>query len=98
MDWMVWQQCLLCWLHLVFNLLDMSLFFSEIENKLSISTMLKNQLSALDSAYVQTSEAYQLAKDRYDKGLTNLITVLDSQKRMFDTDSQMISIQKLLID
>ena len=28
----------------------------------------------------------------------DLITVLDSQKRMFDTNSQMISIQKLLID
>ena len=72
--------------------------FSEIENKLSISTMLKNQLSALDSAYVQTSEAYQLAKDRYDKGLADLITVLDSQKRMFDTKSQMILVEKALIE
>ena len=60
--------------------------------------MLKNQLSALDSAYVQTSEAYQLAKDRYDKGLADLITVLDSQKRMFDTKSQMILVEKALIE
>jgi len=72
--------------------------FSEIENKLSISTMLKNQLSALDDAYVQTSEAYELAKDRYDKGLADLITVLDSQKRMFDTKSQMILVHKALIE
>ena len=72
--------------------------FSEIENKLSISTMLQNQLFALDDAYIQTNEAYQLAKDRYDKGITDLITVLDSQKRMFDTKSQMISVQKELIE
>lgn len=72
--------------------------FSEIENKLSISVMLDNQLSALDDAYIQTKQAYKLAKDRYDKGLSDLITVLDSQKRMFDTKSQMISVQKALIE
>tara|TARA_Y100000994_G_C15703423_1_gene446241 strand:+ start:2391 stop:3893 length:1503 start_codon:yes stop_codon:yes gene_type:complete len=72
--------------------------FSEIENKLSMDKMLNSQLVSLREAYIQSKEAYLLAKDRYDKGLTNLITVLDSQKRMFDTDSQMISIQKLLID
>ena len=72
--------------------------FSEIENKLTISQMLENQLVALDDAYVQTKEAYQLAKDRYDKGLTDLITVLDSQKRMFDTKGQMISVRKELIE
>ena len=72
--------------------------FSEIENKLTISQMLENQLGALDDAYVQTKEAYQLAKDRYDKGLTDLITVLDSQKRMFDTKGQMISVRKELIE
>lgn len=72
--------------------------FSEIENKLSADKMLNTQLVSLNDAYIQSKEAYLLAKDRYDKGLTNLITVLDSQKRMFDTNSQMISIQKLLID
>ena len=60
--------------------------------------MLERQLDALDKAYVQSEEAYNLAKDRYENGLADLITVLDSQKRMFDTNSQMISIQKLLIE
>ena len=72
--------------------------FSEIENKLSMNSMLNKQLVSLSEAYIQSKEAYLLAKDRYDKGLTDLITVLDSQKRMFDTNSQMISIQKLLIE
>ena len=72
--------------------------FSEIENKLSVDLMLNNQLESLGEAYIQSKEAYLLAKDRYDKGITDLITVLDSQKRMFDTNSQMISIQKLLIE
>ena len=72
--------------------------FSEIENKLSIDKMLNKQLISLNDAYIQSKAAYSLAKDRYDKGLSDLITVLDSQKRMFDTNSQMISIQKLLIE
>ena len=72
--------------------------FSEIENKLSMNSMLNKQLVSLSEAYIQSKEGYLLAKDRYDKGLTDLITVLDSQKRMFDTNSQMISIQKLLIE
>ena len=72
--------------------------FSEIENKLSSSVMLERQLDALDKAYVQSEEAYNLAKDRYENGLADLITVLDSQKRMFDTKGQMISIRKLLIE
>ena len=72
--------------------------FSEIENKLSSSVMLERQLDALDKAYVQSEEAYSLAKDRYENGLADLITVLDSQKRMFDTKGQMISIRKLLIE
>ena len=60
--------------------------------------MLERQLDALDKAYVQSEEAYNLAKDRYENGLADLITVLDSQKRMFDTKGQMISIRKLLIE
>ena len=72
--------------------------FSEIENKLAMNNLLGNQLAALYDAYIQSKEAYSLAKDRYDKGLTDLITVLDSQKRMFDTNGQMISIRKLLIE
>ena len=72
--------------------------FSEIENKLSMNSMLNKQLVSLSEAYIQSKEGYLLAKDRYDKGLTDLLTVLDSQKRMFDTNSQMISIQKSLIE
>ena len=72
--------------------------FSEIENKLSISKMLGDQFKALDAAYIQSEEAYNLAKDRYNNGLSDLITVLDSQKRMFDTKGQMIAIRKMLIE
>ena len=72
--------------------------FSEIENKLSASNMLDSQLTALDEAYVQSKEAYNLAKDRYDNGLSDLITVLDSQKRMFETKGQMITVRRMLIE
>ena len=71
---------------------------------LSINTLgnfdiyIENQFNALDQAYIQSREAYNLAKDRYENGLSDLITVLDSQKRMFDMQGQMISVRKMLIE
>ena len=35
---------------------------------------------------------------RYDTGISELITVLDSQRRVLDTRSQMILIKRQLID
>ena len=71
--------------------------FSEIESKLSSDKILLKQLNSLKEAYIQSQEAYTLAYERYKNGLSNLLTVLDSQKRMFDTKAQMISVQKKLI-
>ena len=35
--------------------------------------------------------------DRYNNGLSDLITVLDSQRKMFDTRGQMITVRNLII-
>ena len=72
--------------------------FSEIENKLTINTMLNSQVLLLTEALSEVEKTYELAKDRYNKGLIDLITVIDSQKRMFDTRSQMIVARKALIE
>ena len=71
---------------------------SEIENKLAISQMLDTQVLLLIEALSEVEKTYELAKDRYNKGLIDLITVIDSQKRMFDTRSQMIVARKALIE
>jgi len=72
--------------------------FSEIENKLAVSQMLDTQVFLLIEALSEVEKTYELAKDRYNKGLIDLITVIDSQKRMFDTRSQMIIARKALIE
>ena len=72
--------------------------FSEIENKLAVSQMLDSQVLLLIEALSEVEKTYELAKDRYNKGLIDLITVIDSQKRMFDTRSQMIVARKALIE
>ena len=72
--------------------------FSEIENKLAASQMLDTQVLLLMEALDEAQKTYELAKDRYNKGLIDLLTVIDSQKRMFNTESQMILSRRVLIE
>ena len=60
--------------------------------------MLSNQVALLSEALKEAEDTYDLSKERYNKGLVDLITVIDSQKRMFDTRSRMILAKQLLID
>ena len=72
--------------------------FLEIENKLSLDEMLNKQVVLLVEALQEAEKTYDLAKERYNKGLVDLVTVIDSQKRMFDTRSRMILARKSLIE
>ncbi len=72
--------------------------FLEIENKLSLDEMLNKQVVLLIDALQESEKTYDLAKERYNKGLVDLVTVIDSQKRMFDTRSRMILARKSLIE
>jgi len=72
--------------------------FLEIENKLALDEMLNNQVILLVEALEESEKTYDLAKERYNKGLIDLVTVIDSQKRMFDTRSRMILARKSLIE
>ena len=72
--------------------------FLEVESKISSHHLLLSQLDALNRALNQAEEALNLSKDRYDVGISELIMVLDSQRRVFDTRSQMILIKRQLID
>ena len=69
-----------------------------IENKLSLDEMLNKQVVLLIDALQESEKTYDLAKERYNKGLIDLVTVIDSQKRMFDTRSRMILARKSLIE
>ena len=42
--------------------------------------------------------ARTLAEDRYAKGLSDLITLLDAQRRAFDAESRLLSVRRLRLD
>lgn len=68
--------------------------FSEVEQSLADDLAIQNQYEAVMIAEKQTEAAYQLAVDRYENGVTDLITVLNSQQQWFNTRSSEVSIEK----
>ncbi len=67
--------------------------FSEVEQALYVQNAIKDQLRAITSAEEQSEAAYLLAFDRYQKGLVDLVTVLNSQNQWRNTQSIQISVQ-----
>jgi NodT family efflux transporter outer membrane factor (OMF) lipoprotein len=72
--------------------------FSEVEQALFIQHEIILQLDAVKTAEEQARAAYDLAFDRYQKGLVNLITVLNSQNQWRNSQSIKISIQNLHVN
>ena len=72
--------------------------FSEVEQALIIQHEIILQLDAVKTAEEQARAAYDLAFDRYQKGLVNLITVLNSQNQWRNSQSIKISIQNLHVN
>lgn len=68
------------------------LAFSEVESALAAEVYLKEQESALRTGAEEALEAEDLAWDQYQKGLTNIVTVLESQRRAFDSKRQLLQI------
>ncbi len=66
--------------------------FSEVESALAAEVYLKEQESALRHGAEEALEAEDLAWDQYQKGLTDIVTVLESQRRAFDSKRQLLQI------
>ena len=72
--------------------------FSEIEQLLEKNESLSIQNNALDVAVKQSKDAYELSKERYDKGVTTLESVLNSQRQFNSIQSQYLTIRKQSIE
>ncbi len=72
--------------------------FSEVEQALFIQHEIISQLDAVKTAEEQAKAAYDLAFDRYQKGLVDLVTVLNSQNQWRNSQSIKITIQNLHIN
>lgn len=66
--------------------------FREVEGALSAEVFLANEEAALLTAADESIEAENLAWDQYQKGLSGIITVLESQRRSFNAQRSLLQI------
>ena len=72
--------------------------FSEVEQLMYYDQSLKVQINAMRSGVEQSKDAYNLSKERYDKGVTTLESVLSSQRQYNTIKSQYLQLQRQSIE
>lgn len=68
--------------------------FQDVENSLDNEQLLLEQESALKTAATESVAAEELAWERYNRGLVDIITVLDSQRRAVTAQSSLYAISR----
>lgn len=71
--------------------------FREVESALAAEAYLQEQLDALQISVEESTGAQDLAEERYERGLVDIITVLESQRRAFNARSAYIALQNELL-
>ena len=71
---------------------------AEIETGLAADLFLAGQERALRKASAEAIAARRLARERYTQGLTDVLTLLDAQRRAHDAESQMLDVRRQQID
>jgi NodT family efflux transporter outer membrane factor (OMF) lipoprotein len=67
----------------------------EVETALAAETFLSGQEEAVRRSALESREASSLALERYQGGLTDIITLLESQRRAFNSESSLLTIVNL---
>jgi multidrug efflux system outer membrane protein len=70
------------------------LAFGEVENALDQDINQASQETFLADSAEQARRAVERAEDRYRRGLDNLLLTLESQRRLFNAESQLLSTQR----
>ena len=70
----------------------------EVESALGADAYLAEQETALQRAAEEAVAARRLARDRYDRGLADLIALLEAQRRAYDAESQLASVRRQRLD
>jgi len=69
--------------------------FAEVETALAAEKFLNGQATALAASVKESTEAEELAQEDYLAGLTDIVTVLESQRRVFDARRALLELQNL---
>lgn len=67
----------------------------EVEDALSAETILGNREAALEEAARQAANAERLAELQYTNGLSNILTLLDAQRRNLEAQSQLLDVRQI---
>ena len=68
--------------------------FREVETALAAEVYYVAQQAALTEATEEAGRAEQLSLSQYEKGLVDIITLLESQRRAFDARSALLSVRR----
>ncbi len=85
-----WVSCVIVWFFWVARLANKLVTLRD-----AAETYLVKQVTALSNAAKEANEAEKLAQDDYLAGLAGLVTVLESQRRVFDAKRSLIDLQNL---
>ena len=69
--------------------------FAEVETALAAEGFLTKQETALHGASTEAKEAEKLALNDYSAGLVDIVTVLESQRWVFDAERSLLQLQNL---
>ena len=72
--------------------------YVEIDQAINDELRFTEQAEALSIASTEASYAQILAQDRYLRGLSNLTTLLDAQRRAYNAESQLLSVKRQRIN
>jgi multidrug efflux system outer membrane protein len=72
--------------------------YREVESALGAEAVLRRRERALEEAVLQSSAARTLAEQRYQAGLTDIITVLSAQRTAYNSESQLLGIRRVRLD
>lgn len=72
--------------------------FAEVESGLAAEGLLAEQVAALATASKESAHARSVASRRYAAGLTDLLTMLISQRTAFEAESRLLTVQRQRLD
>ena len=67
--------------------------FKEVETALAAEAFLREQEAALQTAATEAERSVRLAVGQYERGLTEVLTLLDAQQRVFDSQSSLLAVK-----
>lgn len=72
--------------------------FGEVESALSVESFLRDRLRELEASVTEADTAREQARFRYRHGLGDMLVVLQMDRRILNSRSQILTLQRLLLE